>query len=260
MPMKNVMKAKMEQGQKVLGTFIWMGNASTIEALGYSGLDFVIIDNEHGPYTIENTQEMCRVADLSQITPCVRITEVTRSNVLRQLDVGAEVIIVPDIKHIDEVRNLVRYAKYFPLGERGLAFARKAGYGYSDNAKAGLEIYTENCNKETLIFPQVETTESVDIIEEIVGTDGVDGVFVGPYDLSASLGIPGDFENPKFQEALEKVCKATKDAGKYLMIFSFSKDGSKDYLDCADAVVYSSDVNIMVDSFQKDVKDILGDN
>ena len=84
MPMKNVMKAKMEQGQKVLGTFIWMGNASTIEALGYSGLDFVIIDNEHGPYTIENTQEMCRVADLSQITPCVRITEVTRSNVLRQ--------------------------------------------------------------------------------------------------------------------------------------------------------------------------------
>jgi len=257
--MKNVMKRKMEDGKKVLGTFIWMGGASTIEALGYSGLDFVIIDNEHGPYTIESTQEMCRVADLSQITPCVRITEVTRSNVLRQLDVGAEAIIVPDIKNIDEVKNLVRYAKYFPLGERRLALDRKAGYGNTDNAKAGLEIYTENCNKETLIFPQVETKESVNIIEEIVATEGVDGVFVGPYDLSASLGMPGDFENPEFKAALQKVCAATKAAGKYLMIFSFSKEDSKDYLECADAVVYSSDVNIMVDSFQKDVKDILGD-
>ena len=256
--MKNVMKEKMESGKKVLGTFLWMGGASTVEALGYSGLDFVIIDNEHGPYTIENTQEMCRVADLSQITPCVRITEVTRSNVLRQLDVGAEAIIVPDIKTIDEVKNLIRYAKYFPLGERGLAFARKAGYGYSEKAKAGLEIYTENCNKETLIFPQCETKECVDIIEDIVALDGVDGIFVGPYDLSASLGMPGDFENPKFQEAIEKVCKATKEAGKYLMIFSFDKDQSKDYLECADAVVYSSDVNLMVDSFQRDVKDILG--
>ena len=70
--------------------------------------------------------------------------------------------------------------------------------------------------------------------------------------------MPGDFDNPKFQEAIEKVCKATKEAGKYLMIFSFDKDQSKDYLECADAVVYSSDVNLMVDSFQRDVKDILG--
>lgn len=256
--MKNVMKDKMEHGKKVLGTFLWMGGASTVEALGYSGLDFIIIDNEHGPYTIESTQEMCRVADLSQITPCVRITEVTRSNVLRQLDVGAEAIIVPDIKTLDEVKNLVRYAKYFPLGERGLAFARKAGYGYSEKAKAGLEIYTDNCNKETLIFPQCETKECVEIIEDIVALDGVDGIFVGPYDLSASLGTPGNFDNQEFKEALDKVCKATKEAGKYLMIFSFDKDQSRDYLECADAVVYSSDVNLLVDSFRKDVKDIIG--
>ena len=113
--MKNVMKEKMERGQKVLGTFIWMGGTSTIEALGYSGVDFIIIDSEHGPFDMESVQEMCRVSDLSQMTPCVRITEVTRSNVLKPLDVGAEAIIVPDIKTMEEVRNLVRYAKYYPI-------------------------------------------------------------------------------------------------------------------------------------------------
>ena len=257
--MKNVMKEKMERGQKVLGTFMWMGGSSTVEALGYSGVDFIIIDSEHGPFTIESVQEMCRVADLSQMTPCVRITEVTRSNVLKPLDVGAEAIIVPDIKTMDEVRNLVRYAKYFPTGERGVAFARKAGYGYNDCATSGLENYFKNCNEETLIFPQCETAESVDIIEEIVATDGVDGVFVGPYDLSASLGTPGDFENPKFKRAFERVCNAVKSSGKYLMIFCFSKEEAKEYFDMgANAVVYSSDVNVMVDAFKHEVSKILG--
>lgn len=256
--MKNVMKEKMERGQKVLGTFVWMGGTSTVEALGYSGVDFIVIDGEHGPFSVESIQEMCRVADLSQMTPCVRITEVTRSNVLKHLDVGAEAIIVPDIKTIDEVRNLVRFAKYYPIGERGVAFARKAGYGYSEKAKAGMSEYFENCNKETLIFPQCETTECVDIIEDIVALDGVDGIFLGPYDLSASLGNPGDFDSPRFKEAFEKVCRAVKNSGKYLMIFSFSKDGSRDYFDIgADAVVYSSDVNVMVDAFQHEVKAIM---
>ena len=187
----------------------------------------------------------------------MRITEVTRSNVLRQLDVGAEAIIVPDIKNIEEVKNLVRYAKYFPVGERGLAFARKAGYGYSDTALSGIETYTENCNKETLIFPQCETKESVEIIEEIVALDGVDGIFVGPYDLSASYGTPGDFENPEFVAALERVCKATKDAGKYYMIFSFSKEDCIHHFEnCADAVVYSSDVNVMIDAFKHEIREI----
>lgn len=255
--MKNVLKEKMQQGEKVLGSFIWMGGASVIEALGYSGLDFLIIDNEHGPFTVESTQEMCRVADLSQITPCVRITEVTRSNVLRQLDVGAEAIIVPDIKTVEEVKNLVRYAKYYPQGERGLAFARKAGYGYSDEAVSGLDDYFTNCNEETLIFPQCETEECVEIIEDIVAIDGVDGIFIGPYDLSASLGAPGDFKSPKFTEAFERVCKAVKDAGKYLMIFTFSKEECIEYFKCADAMVYSSDVNVMVDAFQHEVKAIM---
>lgn len=255
--MKNVLKEKIQSGKKVLGTFVWMGGASTVEALGYTDIDFIVIDNEHGPFQIETTQEMIRVADLSQVTPCVRITEITRSHVLKQLDIGAEAIIVPDIKSIEEVKNLIRYAKYFPVGERGVAFARKAGYGYADMTQHGLQNYFDTCNKETLIFPQCETKECAELIEEIVALEGVDGIFVGPYDLSASLGAPGDFENPAYKEAFEKVCKATIDAGKVLMIFTFDKDEATRYFELgASAVVYSSDVNIMVDAFKNDVKGI----
>ena len=255
--MKNVLKEKMERGEKVVGTFIWMGGASTVEALGYTGIDFIIIDNEHGPFEVETTQEMIRVADLSQVTPCVRITDVTRTNVLKQLDIGAEVIIVPDIKTVEEVNNFVRYAKYYPLGERGVAFARKTGYGYADITQHSLQEYFDTCNEETLLFPQCETKECAELIEEIVKVDGVDGIFVGPYDLSASLGVPGDFNSPVYQKAFQHVCKTVKEAKKYLMIFTFSKDEVKQYFDIgADAVVYSSDVNILVNSYQNDMKEI----
>lgn len=256
--MKNVLKQKFENGEKALGTFIWMGGASTVEALGYTGIDFIIVDNEHGPFEVESTQEMFRVCDLSEVTPCVRITEVTRSNVLKQLDIGAEVIIVPDVRNAEEIKNLVTYAKYYPVGERGVAFARKAGYGYADITQHGLQQYFDTCNEETLLIPQCETKECAECIDEIVNLDGVDGIFVGLYDLSASLGIPGDFEAPLFKETFERVCKAVLDAKKYLMIFTFSKEDAKTYFDMgAHAVVYSSDVNIMVDAFKHDIHEIL---
>ncbi len=255
--MKNILKEKMLNNEPAIGTFIWMGGASTVESLGYSGLDFIIIDNEHGPFEVESTQEMIRVADLSQVTPCVRITDISRTNILKQLDIGAEAIIVPDIKTVDEVKDLIRFAKYYPVGERGVAFARKAGYGYAKAATEGLENYFETVNNETLLFPQCETKESAECIEEIVALDGVDGIFVGPYDLSTSLGVPGDFESEIFKETFDKVCKAIKDAGKWLMIFTFSKEEAKQFLNTgANAVVYSSDVNVLVNAFQKNIFDI----
>ena len=97
----------------------------------------------------------------------------------------------------------------------------------------------------------------MDIIEDVVAVEGIDGIFIGPYDLSASLGHPGVFEAPVVKEAQEKVIKAVKDAGKLLVIFTFNKDDVKRYYDMgADAVVYSSDVNVMVSAFQSDIKDI----
>ena len=256
--MKNKLKEKMARGEKALGTFVWMGGAPTVEALSYTGLDFLIVDNEHGPFEIEDTIEMFRAAGLSEVTPCVRITEITRSHVLKPLDIGAEAIIVPDVRSVDEVRALVRYAKYAPMGERGIAFARKAGYGYADVAAAGMQEYFETCNRETMLFPQCETKECADNIEEIVALEGVDGIFIGPYDLSASLGAAGDFESPVFRETFDHVCKAVKEAGKYLMIFTFDKEEAQRYFaNGADAVVYSSDVNIMVDAFRSDVQAIV---
>ena len=257
--MKNGLKEKFLRGEKALGTFVWMGGASAVEALSYTGLDFVVIDNEHGPFEAESTQEMVRAANLGSVTPCVRIKEVTRTAVLKQLDIGAEAIIVPDVRGLDEVKDLVRFAKYHPLGQRGVAFARAAGYGYADHAQQGLQHYFDTSNAETLLIPQCETKESVECIDGIVALDGVDGVFVGPYDLSASLGVPGDFGAPMFKEALETVFARIKEAGKLLMVFTFSKEEARAYFERgADAVVYSADVNVMVDAFRRDVRDVLG--
>jgi 4-hydroxy-2-oxoheptanedioate aldolase len=255
----NQLKEKFRNREKVLGTFIWMGGASTVEALGYTGLDFIIIDNEHGPFDVETTQGMIRTAELSDMTSCVRITNVTRTNVLKQLDAGAEAIIVPDVKHLSEIKDLVRYAKYYPVGERGVAFARKAGYGYADSTQHGLQNYFDTMNRETLLIPQCETKECVELIDDIVAVEGIDGIFIGPYDLSASLGHPGEFEAPAVKEALHKVITAVRNAGKLLMIFTFNKDDIRKYYDMgADAVVYASDVNVMVDAFRRDIKDTLG--
>ena len=119
--MKNLVKEKMQAGERTLGSFLETGSATAVECLGLGGLDYVIIDNEHGPYNPQSTLEFVRAAKLYGMTPFARVSEISREAVLRQLDVGVMGLVIPDVRRVDEVERIVEYGKYLPLGKRGVA-------------------------------------------------------------------------------------------------------------------------------------------
>lgn len=191
-----------------------MGSGFDLEALGYTGLDFIIIDAEHGPFSHETAMELIKAAELSDVTPLVRVPDSSCSSVLKMLDVGAKGLIVPCINNLDEVKKLVEYTKYYPLGNRDFAPARVSGYGNKGFAK-DLDNYFDVCNAETLLLPQCETLGFLERIDEIAALDGVDGIFVGPYDLSVALGKPAKFDDKEVIEAIAKALNTVKKANKF---------------------------------------------
>lgn len=255
--MKNRMKERMEKGLPVIGTFFELGSATAMECIGMTGMDFVIIDTEHGPFDVESTMGFIRAAELRNIEPLVRVKDHTRASVLKMLDVGAMGLIIPNIETVDQVKKLVEYGKYYPVGRRGFAPTRCGGYGFVEHAVENMDEYFSLANNETMIIPQCETKGCLDNIEEIVSIEGVDGIFVGPYDLSISLGIPMQFSNPILVSAIDRILKVCKDAGKFSFIFSGSIDLAKKYLkDGFDAVTYGLDTGILVNAYRDCVKQI----
>ena len=187
--MENTLKQKLAAGAQPIGTFFDTASVSLMECLGRTGLDFAIIDNEHSPIEAETTAALVRAAELSGICPLARVREISRPAVLKLLDVGVQGLIVPNVKTLAQVQELVNYAKYYPIGQRGFCPSRKDGWGF--DGLGSVPETMRHFNGETLLFPQCETAEALAIIEDICAVDGVDGIFVGPFDLSISMGMPG---------------------------------------------------------------------
>lgn len=195
--MENTLKQKLAAGAQPIGTFFDTASVSLMECLGRTGLDFAIIDNEHSPIEAETTAALVRAAELSGICPIARVREISRPAVLKLLDVGVQGLIVPNVKTLEQVQELVNYAKYYPIGQRGFCPSRKDGWGF--DGLGSVPETMRHFNGETLLFPQCETAEALAIIEDICAVDGVDGIFVGPFDLSISMGMPGQFDARNFR-------------------------------------------------------------
>ena len=256
--MKNLLKEKMLRKEPVLGTFSELGSGFAVECLGYTGLDFIIIDAEHGPFGHETAMELIKAAELSSITPLVRVPDSSRASVLKMLDIGAKGLIVPCINTVEEVQKLVEYTKYYPLGNRGFAPTRVSGYGNKDFAK-NLDGYFATSNAQTLLLPQCETVSCLEKIEEIAALDGVDGIFVGPYDLSVALGKPAKFDDKEVIEAIVRALNAAKKANKFAFIYAGNVAGAKKHFAAGfDAVAYNMDTIVLIDAFKEAVKNIKG--
>lgn len=193
--MENTVLEKFHQGRQSLGTFSAIGSPLAVESLRYTGLDYVIVDTEHSPAGIESAAAQIAAAQGAGLTALARANEISRTAVLRLLDVGAQGVVVPCVETVEEVRELVRYAKFAPLGNRGFCPTRDGGWGHAAHA-VSISGYMETSNRETLLLPQCETVGCLEHIEEITAMDGVDGIFVGPFDLSIALGHPGEFNAP----------------------------------------------------------------
>jgi len=256
--MNNQVKDKIINGKKVLGTFFELGGSNVVECLGLAGLDFLIIDAEHGPFDVESSMDFIRAAELRNITPFVRIRDVSRSSVLKMLDIGAKGLIVPCVDTVDQIKDLIAWAKYYPTGRRGFFMARSAGYGFEDFAK-NVDEYFRICNDKTLLIPQCETLGALENIEEIVNLDGVDGIFVGPYDLSIALGKPAKFDDEEIVNAISRILKACKDAGKFSFIYTGDNETAKRYLAQGfDGVAVTNDAVILINAYKEMIKNILG--
>lgn len=253
--MENKVLKKFKQGEKTIGTFNLIGSISVVESMSYTGLDYVIIDTEHGQLLQEGAYNLIGAALGAGITPFVRINEITRSAVLKNLDAGALGLIVPCVETVEQVKNLIEYAKFTPIGRRGFCPTRDGGWGFADNAKNGLNEYMEICNRETLLIPQCETAGCLEHIEEIAGMDGVDGIFAGPYDLSIDLGIPGQFDSPILKDAILRILKACKSANKMSIIFAGDNETAKKHLSAGfDSVAVGLDVAVIINGYRNIVK------
>lgn len=257
--MKNTTREKMLRGEKTLGTFLELGTASSAECLGLAGLDYLIIDTEHGPFEPESALEFIRAARLYNITPFARVKEISRPAILKLLDVGAQGLIIPNVSSVSEAEKIVEYGKYMPVGKRGVANSAGSGFWFEDYASQGLPHYFEVSNRESMLFPQCETLGCLEHVEEILAIEGIDGIFVGPFDLSAAMGIPGEFARPEFKDALRHVQKACAAAGKPSIIFAGNEAAAREGFQMGyDSVAYSMDAVILVNAYKAARESILG--
>lgn len=254
---KNNMLEKFKNGEKALGSFASLGSSAAIECLGIVGLDFVIIDTEHGPGNPESAVPLILAAERWNMTPLVRVQDATRSSVLKMLDIGAMGLVIPFIKSVEEVEKIVEYGKYAPLGQRGFGGGRKSGFGLLPESK-GLDDYFNTCNRKTLIIPQCETVEALENIEKLASMEGVDGIFVGPIDLSIALGKPMQFSDPEFIAAVSRTVKVFKEAGKFCLTIALSGAAAKSSLaNGFDGVAAASEVGLLSQAakvFMQDAK------
>ena len=178
------------------------------EMLTFSGVDFMGIDIEHSTISQEQSQRIIAVCHAGGI-PCLpRVASHNQEDIKRLLDSGADGIIVPTVETPEQIENLVKWMKYPPIGNRGYGVARAQGYGHD------FTQYTDEWNNTSILIIQIETICAVDNIEKLLGYQDVDGVMVGPYDLSGSLGVPGQINHALVKSAIKQVFESCKKFGK----------------------------------------------
>jgi 2-keto-3-deoxy-L-rhamnonate aldolase RhmA len=193
---QNVLKQKLARGETTLGMWITLESPSISEIAVTLGLDWIVIDTEHGHLDFKEVVEHIRVTRNTATTPLVRVQEIEQGVIKRMLDLGAEGIIAPQIYQPGEVEQAVRFAKYPPWGIRGVGGERATRWGL------GLRSQTEVGNRETMVVPLLETVAAGEAIDQVLAVAGVDAIFFGPADYSASAGHLGEWEGPGVAERL----------------------------------------------------------
>ncbi len=200
------LKSRLLNRELTIGSWITIGNPIIAEIMAKSGYDWLTIDMEHSVITLERAQDLIRVIALCGVCPLVRVGENDPNLIKRVMDAGSHGIIVPMVNSAEDAERAVHSVRYPPVGFRGVGLARAQEYGQN------FDGYKEWNQNESIVIVQVEHIQAVENLEAILKVDGVDGFIIGPYDLSASLGVPGEFDHPDFLKALKKVKQTAADA------------------------------------------------
>ncbi len=218
MPNEGKLKKRLQAGEVVIGPFCIIPSMPLVEALGHGGMDFLIIDTEHGPLDNKLAQDMCIAADNVGVAPIIRVGGIDEWSILRALDIGSAGVQVPQINTIDDAKAVIHAAKYDPLGSRGLSIFTRAGNYFAQDG----ENHTGNQNDDTVVVVHIEGQRGLDNLSEIMTVDGIDVLFLGPYDISQSLGLPGQVRDKRVETSLRKAADDARAQGR--AVGSYAKD------------------------------------
>jgi len=219
---RNALKEKLSRGETVFGPFMNCSYGAFIEIVGLAGFDFAIIDMDHGPLSVETAEDLCRAAQGVGLDPIVRVRKNDAPQIQRALDIGAAGVQVPQIETRKEAEAVVRAAKYQPIGMRGISPYTRAG----DYTVYGLEGFTDRLNEEQMVIIHVEGVRGLENLDEIVQVPHIDVIFLGPYDLSQSFGIPGQVNDPRVVTGMEEAVVKIRAAGKAVGTFAGSPEAA----------------------------------
>jgi len=211
----NQVKARLAAGETVVGCFLRSGDSTLAEFAALQGWDFLVFDGEHGTLHPGDIADLARAAELHGVTPLARVTTNDPSTILRFLDAGTHGVHVPWVNSAAGAERVVQSVKYGPRGIRGVAGNRLSGWTVDAGSLAA-------ANRESLVVVHIETAEAVEAIDEFVEVDGIDVLFIGPTDLSHSLGVTGEMDHPRLIEAMEKVAAAVVPSPVTLGMFASS--------------------------------------
>ncbi|MBI4190479.1 MAG: HpcH/HpaI aldolase/citrate lyase family protein [Betaproteobacteria bacterium] len=204
----NKFKHALKAGKPQIGIWSSLSSHIVAEILSNSGFDWVLLDTEHSPNELPMVQQQLHAMQGGSANPIVRVPWNDMVMVKRFLDIGAQSLLLPYVQSVEEARNAVAYTRYPQDGVRGVAGAtRAAGYGR-------IKDYLKNAHQELCVLVQVETRKAMASIEAIAAVDGVDGVFIGPIDLSADMGYLGNWQHPEVWKVMEDAAKKIRKAGK----------------------------------------------
>lgn len=232
-------KIKLQSGHVLYGAISPTIDPTVCEYLGWAGLDFYMIDGEHGPIDVSNAIDMIRACEISGISPWARIRSVDEKLILQYMDAGVVGVMMPGITSLSQVSDLVNAIKYPPIGKRGLGPVRAGDY--LAGSKNQLQ-YIEYANNTTLVFPQMEDIVCMEFMDEMLAMEGVDGVIVGPRDLAMSMGYYDGPAHPEVKAVINEVFAKTIAAGKIVGTVAATKEQ-------ADALI-SQGAKIILNSVQ----------
>ncbi len=215
-------KRKLKDGETVFGPFMKTADAAFVEIAGHAGFDFMILDMEHAPFTYANLQNLVMAAELSGTLPIVRAKNSSDIFISKALDIGALGVQVPHITSAAEAKSAISAAKFFPKGQRGMdPFVRASSY-----ASVPKDQYFASAN-ETLVILQLEGKEAIEHLDEIMDVEGIDILFIGPYDLSQSMGVPGQVNHPSVLGHMESIVTRAKERGIVVGTFTDTLDSAR---------------------------------
>jgi len=203
--MNNKIKLKLQSNELTIGSWITLPCTAIAEIMCNAGFDWLVVDLEHSTISIESAGEIIRTIELSGTNSLVRLTSNNANQIKRVLDAGAHGIVVPKVNSAKEAKLAVNATRYGPEGGRGVGLARAQQYGAEFNE------YLDWQSNNVVVIAQIEHIDALENLKEIITTDGIDGVIIGPYDLSCSMGIPGEFDRQDFKETMTIILKTCQD-------------------------------------------------